>query len=139
MATCATQPATISVDDFMTGLLAALAGRGLKAVSIRDIFYKSIEKAFQQFESEATAGGFEVDFVVKAHPVHGDSPTVRMAITHAVQRDLVSLDNPVYLDMRLKIGRSFADDYLQSLPGSPDWYIDAASTFLTEFSAQTGV
>ena len=129
---------TISIDDFMTGFLASLAKKGVKSVSLRDAFYASLRVAFREFRDEATQRGHEVDFIVNTHPVHGDSPLVRMAITQAVQRDLISLDNPVYLDMRLKIGRSYAQEYIDALPGGPDLYDDMTRKFLEEFEVRTG-
>lgn len=135
----ATAQATISIDDFMTGFLAVLAGRGFKSVSIRSTFYEAIQKAYQEFDQVAAGAGCEVDFVVKNHPVHGDSPAVRRAITHAVQRDLISLDNPVYMDMRLKIDPSYADHYLDSLPGDRSWYEAMTDTFLRTYAEIAGV
>ena len=132
-------PATISIDDFMTGLLASLARQGIRSVSLRGTFYDAIRDAFNEFETEAVEAGHEVDFVVSKHPVHGDSPAVRMAITHAVQRDLVSLDNPVYLDMRIKISPEYADRYLSSLPGSPALYEAMGEAFTRSFAEHSGV
>ena len=62
---------------------------------------------------------------------------VRMAITQAVQRDLISLDNPVYLDMRLKISPFYAEEYISDLPGSPDLYREMTQKFIDEFEART--
>ena len=129
---------TISLDDFMTGFLASLAQRGIKTVSIRDTFYEALADAFPEFQEEARRQGYEVDFVVKAHPVHRDSPTVRMGISQAVQRDLISLDNPVYLDMRVRISPEYADDYLETLPGQPQMYLNVTDRFLKEFRDRTG-
>lgn len=137
MTSATAAPTTISIDDFMTGLVASLAQRGIRSVSIRDAFYASMREAFEEFQGVAEASGYEVDFVINTHPVHGDSPTLRQAITQAVQRDLVSLDNPVYLDMRMKISRDYADEYLADLPGGPDLYAAMTTRFLKTFAERT--
>ncbi len=129
--------ATISIDDFMTGFLAGLAERQIKSVSLRGAFYEALREAFRGFREKATGNGHEIDFTVNTHPVHGDSPMVRMAITQAVQRDLISLDNPIYLDMRLKISPLYADDYMQTLPGGPELYREMTQAFLNEFEARS--
>lgn len=133
------ESATISIDDFMTGFLSSLVADGVDRVSIRSVFYDAIQEAYADFAREAGDAGCEVDFVVNRHPVHGDSPTVRMAITDAVQRDLISLDNPVYMDMRIKITPEYADRYLESLPGRPAWYRTMTRAFLTRYSEMSGV
>lgn len=129
--------ATISIGDFMTGFLASLAEHGVTSVSLRGAFYQALREAFKVFRDRARGDGHEIDFVVNTHPVHGDSPMVRMAITQAVQRDLISLDNPVYLDMRLKISPFYAEEYISDLPGSPDLYREMTQKFIDEFEART--
>lgn len=120
----------VTIDDFMTGLIAGLAKLGVTVVSIRDnLFYKAVVDAFNQFESEASGAGVRPRFWLSLNKIYGDSPDIRDALTRAVQRDLVSLDNPEYLDMRLKISSKDADLYFERLAGGADLYIDAAAKF----------
>jgi hypothetical protein len=123
----------VTSDDFISGLLAALVRRDVKAVSTRtDAFYHAVEasyKAFAKVVAEAS-DDIELDFTVYLDPLYQDSPVIREAISAAVQRNLISLDNPEYVDMRMKFGRSEASYLLDHLPGKPSWYDDAAETFL---------
>lgn len=120
----------VSLDDFMTGLIAGLAKLGVDVVSIREnLFYKAVIDAFEVFKTEAQIAGVSPRFRLRLNRVYGDSPDIRDALTRAVQRDLVSLDNPEYLDVRLKISRGDADLYLERLAGNADMYLDAAREF----------
>ncbi len=126
--------ADVSVDDFITGLLAGFADADVSSLSIRGAeFYRAIEDAFTALASAATELRLDLRFRVFLDPVYGDSPVVRDAISSAVQRDLVSLDNPEYQDMRLKIGHEEAVLLLKSLPGGRDLYTGLARHFLDSY------
>ncbi|TXH08379.1 MAG: hypothetical protein E6R04_11065 [Spirochaetes bacterium] len=112
-------PPSVSLDDFVTGLVAGLAAEGIKAVSIQDTdFYAAVEAAFQEFESLIETAGLRLKFWITRNPVYGDSADVREGIARAVQRDLISLDTPTYLNMRLLVGPKDSPSYLEKLPGS---------------------
>lgn len=126
----------LTLDDFMTGLIAGLAELDIKVVSIRgNSFYRAVVDAFNAFEPKAVEAKVRPRFWLTLNRVYGDSPDVRDALTRAVQRDLVSLDNPEYQDMRLKINASDAEMYLAHLPGSADLYVDAARKFKSAYAA----
>ena len=126
--------ADLTLDDFMTGLLAGLAAEGVSVVSIRGTtFYTAVEQAFRDLESRQDEEGVRLRFWISLNRIHGDSADVREGITKAVQRDLISLDNPVYLDMRLKIAKEDADAYLDDLPGSRELYRDLARAFRARY------
>lgn len=128
----------VTLDDFMTGLLAGLATQGVSVVSIRGRqFYSAIAKVFTELRDAQEAQGLDLRFRIRLNPVYGDSADVREAITRAVQRDIISLDNPVYQDMRLKIGQTDADLYLSELPGGKDIYVDLARRFMSSYQAVT--
>lgn len=130
------QDASVSLDDFITGMIAALARRERTTVALRpDAFYPAMEKAFQELEQWATTNGTEVTFWFRVDPVHADAPDVRNAITRAVRDDLVSLDNPTYQHMRIKINRLYADQYLAALTGGAELYDGLAQTFLDAYAS----
>lgn len=124
----------LTVDDFATGLLAALASRGVRVISIRgDEFYGAIEKAFHVLEATADDKCVDVRFAVYLDPLHGDSPVVREAISTVVLRDLASLDNPEYQDLRLKIVDDQAKLLLETLPGGEALYQQLADAFVRSY------
>jgi len=127
---------SITLDDFMTGLLAGLAQRGIRVVSIRGpAFYRAVEKVFIKLDHLAEEKNLGLRFWITRNRVYGDSADVREGIAKAVQRDLISLDNPEYQDMRLKIGPEDAGDYLSTLPGGAKLYEQLAETFLDVYPA----
>lgn len=136
MASALLQRNSMTLDDFFTGFVAGLAARGVKVVSIRgERFHKAMEDVFHTLEQEADASGLRLKFVIHRNEVHGDSPDVREALAKGVQRDLVSLDNPEYQDMRLKITSQAAGAYFKRLPGSAELYIQLADSFIANYPA----
>lgn len=132
--TTAVQTKDVTLDDFMTGLLAGLAAEGVSVVSIRGThFYSSVVKVFTELRAVEGQEGLDLRFRIRLNPVYGDSADVREAITRAVQRDIISLDNPVYQDMRLKIGEDDADLYLKELPGGRELYLRLARSFMAAY------
>ena len=130
----ATLTKKLTRDDFLVGLLAALAKRGVIAISIRGReFYEAVECAFHSLE--AVAGKFDVTpwFVIVLDPIHGDSPAIKESISSAVLRDIVSLDNPEYQDLRIKFGPTEADILLDNVPGGPELFDVLASTFIDAY------
>lgn len=127
-------PARLTADDFFTGFLAALARRGHPTLSLRkDRFDKAVAHAFDHLLSNASKNNLNLRFRIRLHPYHQDSQTLRDAITSAVQRDLISLDNPEYQDLRLKIAPDDADFYLKDLPGGEDLYLSLVDRFLDHY------
>src|SRR5712692_1541287 len=108
----------LSVDDFMTGLISTLALRHHDVVSLRERdFFRRVEESFRVVTEDASRVGVEVRFWITLDDFHKDSPVVREAISAAVLRDLVSLDNPEYQDMRIKLTPREAELQLETVPG----------------------
>ena len=123
--------AEVTMDDFLTGLLAGLASRGETRISIRgEEFYSAVVSTFEDLEQWADENDTDVQFWIAQNPFHGDSPDVRDALTRAVQRDLISLDNPTYLKMRIKIKPNIAERYMSTLAGGSALYSRLTDTFL---------
>lgn len=124
----------LTIDDFITGLLAGMAVRGVEAVSLRGrYFYEAIADSYERLREREQAEALNLRFLVILDRVYNDSPVVRDAISGAVQRDLVSLDNPEYLDMRLKVSKTEARMLLDALPGSPGLFETLAENFINNY------
>lgn len=122
---------TMTLDDFITGLLAALAAQGVHVVSIRDReFYEAVENTYKVLADEAPERAVELLFHISRSRMYRDSPDVREGIARAVQRDLISLDNPEYQDMRLKMSPTSAGRYLSAVPGGSALFEGLARRFL---------
>lgn len=132
----ASQRTRISMSDFMTGLLAGLAKKNVHVVNIDGpAFYAAVVDVFHVLESRADQDSLNLRFWLTQDELHRDSPDIRDSITGAVQRRLVSLDNPTYEHMRMKLHADEAESYLQSLPGGESLYLDLASEFKQRYPA----
>lgn len=126
--------ARITMSDFMTGLLAGLAKKDVTVVPIDGArFYGAVVDVFHQLEARAETDGLNLRFWLTQDEIHQDSPDIRDGISGAVQRRLVSLDNPTYEHMRMKISADEADDYLDALPGGRELYMELASSFKSQY------
>jgi hypothetical protein len=122
------------LSDLLTGLIAGLALRRISALSIRNNqFDRALARLVDDdLQKEASKRGFQVKFRIRPHEIHGDSTVVQRALYEAAQRDLISLDNPEFQDIRLKITAPEAASYFEGLPGSPEMY-EALSSKLLQY------
>jgi len=111
------------LSDFVTGLLAALSLENFRVLSLRkhrlDL---AMERLKEDLEKEANQENLRIRFHIQTHPVHRDSSVLQQALYEAAQRDLVSLDNPEFQDVRLKISSEEAQLYLSNVMGPPEMY-----------------
>jgi hypothetical protein len=99
----------LSSEQFLAGLLASLALRQWDRISIRgDRFDRASAAAFEELERLRDDYQVRPRFRIVPHPTYGDSTVVRDAVAKLAQWDLLSLDNPEYQDLRLKISATFA-------------------------------
>lgn len=126
----------MNADQFMTGLLAALASKNYSTLSIRGTrFDAAVERAYDKLESNADRFDVRMRFRVKVDPLHGDSLVVRKSVSTAAQRGIIGLDNPQYVTMRLKIDRAAAIRLLEDLPGGAELFEQVAADFIESYNA----
>lgn len=103
----------LTENDFFQGLVATLAIRGVRKISIRtDNFDPVLLAVFRRLEERAPAFDVEPDFDIIPDPIHGDSPTVRDILASAAADGLISFDNPEYQDIEIKIGAHSGEQLL---------------------------
>ena len=120
----------ISENDFFAGMMAALKIEGFDTISLRGgRFDAAMARAAERLQNVAPERGYEMEFRIKPHPIHGSSATLRACVSAAVQADIVGLLNPEYQDLQLKIDDGEAHRMLQWLPGSEDLYLELAKEF----------
>jgi hypothetical protein len=132
-------PATraLYLPDFMTGILAALAANRVPFLSLRrNRLDQAFSRLSQDIKQEAENEGMEVKFRIRLHPIHQDSTQLQQALYEAAQRDLISLDNPEFQRIRLKITPDEAPAYLNGLPGSPRMYVHLAERLMKYYQDQ---
>jgi hypothetical protein len=126
----------ITVDDFMSGVIAACKLKGFATISMReDRFYQGIKASYDELVKKADDEDLDVRFVVHLDPLHQDSPVIGQAVTTAVQRKLVGLDNPEFVKMRIKMDERSAEELLERLPGGPALHRSLAEIFIAAETA----
>lgn len=125
----------VTADNFVTGIFGVLAKRGYTKVSIRtDMLDEAMAKAFTRLAERAKASDLDLRFRVN-RDLYGTSPVIRTAISRAAQRDLISLDNPEYQDIRFTANARSLD--LDHLPGGSAMYKELADVFIASYEART--
>ena len=102
--------ATISCEDFLIGVLCALARRGWGAVALdHNRFDIAAEAAFGVLSGIATERGLRLGFYIRRHPDYGDSTVVQDGLARMAQWSLISFDGPKYQVARIRMTPEFAD------------------------------
>jgi hypothetical protein len=131
---------TISTGDFFTGFFSALAARDEKEqLRCGDRFDEAMEEAFNSFAEKCKKEGIETSFLIMRDPLHGDSSVVKEGLAAAIRRDLISLDNPSFQKISLKINGEVANALLDGLPGGKALYEQLADEFLIRYRSNKAV
>lgn len=126
---------SLLIDDFFTGLFSALAARGLSNYTVRgELFDHAVEEVSRRLIDRSKDYGVKIRFRIRTHAVHKDSEVVRDALASAAQRGVISLDNPEFVDMRIKLSRESALKNLKELPGGEHLYEEVADDFLRVYA-----
>lgn len=127
---------SLYIADFMTGILAALALNQVPVLSLRR---GKLDQAFARLNEDlkkvAHDAGLDLKFRIRPHPIHQDSTQLQQALYEAAQRDLISLDNPEFQKVRLKISQDEAQTYLSDLPGSKEMYLRLAKLLMEYYNS----
>lgn len=130
---------SVTADDFFTGLFAALTLKGPPVISGRGRrLDKALALTFDEFRKLAAAENLDVQFRIRLHPFHQDSVTVKNEISYAAQQNLISLDNPEYQEIRLKLTKDEAEEVLATLP-TRELFLATADKFLDSYETVSGV
>lgn len=127
-------PTRMNADDLFSGLLAALSRTGITTLSIRaDRLDSAVEAVYEALTARADSLGLKLRFHIHPDPRHGGSQTVQDALASAAQRDLVSFDNPEYMNVRLKSTALEDSVRLEQLPGGAALYEELAGVFVQHY------
>jgi hypothetical protein len=127
---------TITADDFFTGFFATLAAKNYETISrIGQNFDRALADAFDELRRLASENHLRLMFRIRLHPIHGDSISIRDGIAMAVRRDLISLDNPIYQTIRVKLSKDEANEILNNVPGGKTLFSRLVDVFLDKYQA----
>jgi hypothetical protein len=138
----------VSIDDFTTGWIAGLARLGVSSVRLEhDRFYRAIVAAFDRFVELCQERGLRPRFVIQLTEYYWDAPDFRNALQRATARGLLSLDNPDFINIRLKYSRDDAHYLFRYLEGgalpdgrsgdAEDLYVPVARAFRQAYASSS--
>jgi hypothetical protein len=126
----------MTAEQFFGGLFAALACKGWRAVATRgEVFQKAVASTFQKLMEQAPEKGIDPRFRIYLDPIHLDSPTIWDSVSKAAQRDLISLANPEFVDIEIKLSKNGAQSLLSAIPGGVGLFAELAEHFVAQYEA----
>ena len=115
----------IYISDFMRGLMAALALRGIKVLPNEEVsLSKAFSRAYQKLEQE---NQFNIRFRIKLNPIHQDSLAAIDGLYHLAKMKVISSDSEF---IYLKIQGEEALSLFNSIPGDKEMYDRLTVSFL---------
>jgi len=117
---------TITMDEFTTGLFAALAHLGVRRVYLGPDFHAGVQAAHERLAGIGT----DLRFNVIRNPDTGLSGDVNAAIARAVQRGVIRRDRMSATVLRIQVAPERSSSWLGRLPGGAQPYFVAADALL---------
>lgn len=106
----------ITADDFFLAVIADLRLRNVETLAINSDLDQKFEKAYEEFSKGEKAGDYFTNFSFKTNPAHGDSKQFRETMYAARFNDIISLDNPTFFRLRIKLSEEEAKRFVSAFP-----------------------
>jgi hypothetical protein len=127
---------SMTAVDFVEGILTVAATKGHRQFRVADTrFDGAMAEAYQELRKDPPED-LRVEFQVRPHPIHGDSPVVRGAVNAAVGDRRARRLNPTFQMVEtttLCVEPTAADEFLRKLPGGSTLYGRLAERFLAAY------
>jgi hypothetical protein len=124
--------------DFVEGILTVAALRHHRTFAVNGTrFDQAMAAAYRSLlDDPALPADLEVEFQIRPHPIHGDSPVVRGAVNAAVGDRRARRVNPTFKMVEattLIVEPDSSEQFLARLPGGSDLYEKLADRFLAAY------
>lgn len=123
--------------DFVEGILTVAALKGHRTFAVAETrFDQAMARAYDQLLRADELDDVDIEFQVRPHPIHGDSPVVRGAINAAVGDRRARRVNPTFRLVEtttLMVETQSAEQFLRRLPGGRALYEKLAEAFLSAY------
>ncbi len=104
----------VTSDEFVTGLLCQLALHEVKQLTLADTMTDGrFEAAYEDLLARSEELQVCPDFSLVTNPYHGDSSTLRETLYAIRERGVVSINNPSFKTIELKVTPSDAEHVLR--------------------------
>jgi hypothetical protein len=103
----------VTSDEFVIGLLCELALHDVRQITLADTLTdERFESAYEDLVSRMDELKVCPDFSLTTNPYHGDSSTLRETLYAIRERGVVSINNPSFKTIELKVTESDAQHML---------------------------
>lgn len=103
----------VTSEEFVTDLVCQLKLNAVEELRLVDTLEdKRFARAFQKLEENQDRLHIAVDFSLVTNPYHGDSSTLREALYALRERGIVSINNPSFKTVEIKVDAENAKYYL---------------------------
>ena len=123
----------LTADDFLRGLLAALAFMDKKSLgAVRPRIHRAFRRVVDRAQEPSFGPDFTVDLTaVDFDPLFGQSRWLDRALTRAQRGRVISFPNPSYEVMQVRFDQHEADRILDQL-GARERFLELAQVFAGE-------
>ncbi len=124
--------AIVSLDEFMTGLIAALRVKECEVITWADIsLFEAFEAAFNRLMERQDELGISVRFRIRLQTLYRESQTVYNGIAGAASRGLAGFLDHRQREWRLFLTKEEAERLFAVLPLGEDIWLSLADVFLS--------
>lgn len=125
---------SLTSDDFVTGILSALALDGDRRTLDRvdHDFDEAMADAYRHLV-DLQPEHLNVAFQVEPDRIHGDSVVIQDALTVAISGRIVRRLNPSFRKVEIVVAQERAQRLLSDLPGGADLYRELADRFWSRY------
>lgn len=125
----------VTADQFVAGLLSILALRNQKSFLLKDSeLDQRFENAFEDLVAKEGSLGVTADFTFYIDPLHGDSVSLRETLLAAREKELISINNPTFHTMEIKLDESRARRYLAKGPLPENFLNEVVDKYFAELA-----
>jgi hypothetical protein len=111
----------VTATEFVTDILCELSLREMGEIRLVDTMEdERFEQAYELLREKRSSLNIALDFSLTTNPYHGDSSTLREAIYGLRERGIVSINNPSFKTVEVKVDRADASYYLKKSSIPPD-------------------
>ena len=128
-------PVQLSANDFLRGLLAALAAKKQNVLSANQSeLHRAFHGVLKKLRSPNFSNALSVDLLdVDYDPLYGLSGWLDRALTSAQLDLLISFPNPSYDRIDIRFGQAEGKRIVEAF-GSPEAFLELAESFSRELS-----
>ncbi len=110
----------ITADDLFAAIVSVLRKQGVTTLKLTPKLDEKFEEVYTSFRAQCPQDEVLFNFSFKRNRIHGDSSKLRETLYAARHNNIVSLENPSFKPVTIKVSDTAADSYIRSIPHADD-------------------